>query len=120
MVEAEGTIVRVGILYRGKGAIESLRIVHGRIEDALIELGSLDDVEKWMEEMARGGNRDRDTSYLAYFYRCLEEDVAWYYLYEAGIGWKVGSTLRDMPVQGRLVPLADWIHWKVQRGAEGT
>ena len=109
---------RVGVLYRGKGRIQSLRMVHrDELGEELAGLQSLDAVEEWMVEGAKGGqDQDDDRSYLEYFYRCLDEDVSWYYLYESGVGWKVGCTMKDVPVCGRLVGLDDWLHWKLLEG----
>ena len=117
---------RVGVLYRGKGKIYSLQMVHrDQFGEELAGLQSLDAVEEWMMGAAKraksreGGevqDQDDDRSYMDYFYRCLDEDVSWYYLYESGVGWKVGCTMKDVPVCGRLVGLDDWLHWKVLEG----
>lgn len=113
---------RVGVLYRGKGNIQSLRMVHREeLGEELTGLHSLDAVEEWMARVAAkrakdSQDQDQDCSYMEYFYRCLDEDVSWYYLYEAGVGWKVGCTMKDVPVCGRLVGLDDWLHWKVLEG----
>lgn len=111
---------RVGVLYRGKGKIQSLRMVHREeLGEELAGLPSLDAVEEWMVGMAKGAegkDQDDDRSYLDYFYRCLDEDVSWYYLYEDSVGWKVGCTMKDVPVRGRLIRLDDWLHWKLLEG----
>ena len=109
---------RVGVLYRGKGQIQSLRISHGKnIGEELAGLASLNQVEEWMEERKE---RQEDTSYLAYFYRCLEEQVEFYYLYEAGKGWRVGCTMRELPLRGKLVGLEEWLHWEAVEAVEAV
>ncbi len=74
----------------------------------------MDAVEDWMK--GRGGSEGvravMDHSYLDYFYRCLDEVVEFYYLYEEDVGWKCGCTTRDLPHRGRLVALEDWLHWR--------
>lgn len=115
---------RVGVLYRGKGRIQSLRMVHREeLGEELAGLHSLDAVEEWMVGIAKSGegregreDQEEDRSYLDYFYRCLDEGAEFYYLYECGVGWKVGCTMKDVPVRGRLVGLDDWLHWKVLEG----
>lgn len=102
---------RIGILYRGKSHIRSIRIFHPEsVGDELAEMDSLGAVEEWMEKS--GSERQTDASYLDYFYRCLDEQVEFYYLYEVGVGWKVGCTMRELPVRGKLVGLEEWLQWK--------
>jgi hypothetical protein len=106
------------------------------IGEELIEYTNLEDVEDWMKEKIqarkeaetrkevetrkRGEGREgeeeavpeEDRSYLDYFYRSLDEQAEFYYLYEQGVGWKCGCTTRDVSIRGRLVPLYDWLHWR--------
>ena len=50
---------------------------------------------------------DEDKSMLAYFYRCMEEGSEFYYVYEAGTGWKCGGVTWDTPLRGHLVGLEE-------------
>ena len=121
-------VARIGILYRKRGYIQSIRVPEGEaVADTLVELSGVDEVEDWMKgrKEGRGGEtqerhekkerkerQEKDPSYLDYFYRCLDEDVEFYYLYEESIGWKCGCTMRDLPHRGRLVALEDWLRWR--------
>lgn len=62
-----------------------------------------DDVRSWFAQQSV----EEDDSYLAFFYRCLEEGSEFYYLYQAvgdEVGWRCGGTSWDTPILGRLVP----------------
>ncbi len=109
---------RVGILYRSRGIIRSIRIREGEeIAESLLLLDRVDDVEEWMKKANEGGGAkedkgEEDRSYLDYFYRCLDEGVEFYYLYEPAVGWKCGCTMRDLPICGRLIEMEEWLRWK--------
>lgn len=121
---------RVGLLYRARGYILSIRVPEGEtVADRLATMTRKEEVEEWMEERIRvsagtsrastsGAGRstsvkgDHDPSYFDYFYRCLDEDVDFYYLYDDTIGWRCGCTQRELPIRGRLVGLEDWLQWR--------
>ena len=67
----QGT-ARVGILYRKKGYIQSIRVLEGEtIADTLEGLMDMDAVEDWMKGCggSEGVRAVMDHSYLDYFYR---------------------------------------------------
>jgi len=111
-MSAQGT-ARIGILYRKRGYIQSIRVPEGEaVAHTVAELTSVDAVEDWMKGDRKEKGDRKDPSYLDYFYRCLDEVVEFYYLYEEGVGWKCGCTMRDLPHRGRLVALEDWLRWR--------
>jgi len=115
-VQREMTVTaRVGLLYRARGYILSIRVPEGEtMADRLATMTRKEEVEEWMEERIRvkGTKGDHDPSYFDYFYRCLDEDVDFYYLYDETVGWRCGCTQRELPIRGRLVGLEDWLQWR--------
>lgn len=122
---------RVGILYREAGFIHSFRISNGEVvapqenkekekEKGIGEildeqwnhvehnLVTLERIEEWMKNESNG-KMEKDRGYLDYFYRCLNEDSEYYYLYEQGVGWACGNTTIQSPIKSQLVKLADAI-----------
>ena len=126
---------RVGILYRSSLCIRSFRVRDGSViqngngngngnekrecigeqlnkrwggSEVVHGKETLAEVEEWMETVS-GGAMVEDHSYLEYFYRCLDEDSEFYYLYEQGVGWACGNTTKDTPIRSKLVRLADAI-----------
>ena len=115
---------RIGILYRGAKFIRSFRISHGEvvsIEEGVKGVGEilderwshvehnagvLEEVEEWIDQKSHG-NMEEDRSYLEFFYRCLNEDSEYYYLYEQGVGWACGNTTQETPIKSQLVRLSD-------------
>ena len=95
---------RVGILDRSGYRIRSVRRVQGVA--SVEEMGSDgDDIRIWFVNQSE--EIGEDNSYIAFFYRCLEEGSEFYYLYEEGVGWRCGGTSWDTPILGRLVPYAE-------------
>lgn len=93
--------------------------------ESLEEMGQdRDEVCSWFSNQSV----DEDNSYLAFFYRCLEEGSEFYYLYQTvgDEGWRCGGTTWDTPILGRLVPyeeareaVEDWsedLKWSATRG----
>lgn len=97
---------RVGILDRAAHRIRSVRRPRGVVLEEMGLVGSEvegDDVRRWFSNQ---GHADEDDSYLAFFYRCLDEGSEFYYLYQAvgdEAGWRCGGTTWDTPILGRLV-----------------
>lgn len=125
---------RVGILYRGAGLIRSFNISHGEVvslQQGTKSIGeqldeewsylehnesTLEYVEEWVNKESKG-KLDIDRNYLDYFYRCLNENSEYYYLYEQGVGWACGNTTIETPIKSQLVRLRDaipemeqWMH----------
>lgn len=111
-----GGRIRVGILYRGSQRIESVKWLSDLSDDFVWPEGSVDEIREVIvrgsEAQARQDAQneiewDIDTSYLAYFYRCLQEGTEFYVLYEPGVGWKAGGTTWDTDLRGRLLPWSE-------------
>lgn len=93
---------RIGVLDRGAYRIRSVRRVQGVA--SLEGMGSTtEEVRSWLRVQEEAVE---DNSYLAFFYRCLEEGSEFYYLYDLSStdGWRCGGTTWDTPILGRLVP----------------
>lgn len=118
---------RVGILDRGAHRIRSVRYVQG--VSSLEEMGSnREGIRLWIRNQE---GVDEDDSYLAFFYRCLNEGSEFYYVYDLSepqedVGWRCGGTTWNTPILGRLVPyeearsaIEDWyadLKWMVAEG----
>ncbi len=103
--------MRVGILYRSAGRIESVRWPEMYSGGPWPEWpsGHMEEVRAWIERES-GVSSDRwntDTSYLAYFYRALQEGTEFYVLWEPGVGWRGGGTTWDTYIKGKLLPWSD-------------
>lgn len=87
---------RVGILLNGQ--IWSVRM--RRVEAFPSEVG---EIQEWLFQHPQV---EEDSCMIGYFYRCLEEESEFYYIYESD-GWKCGGVTWDTPLRGRLVPLEE-------------
>jgi hypothetical protein len=94
---------RIALLDRATHRIRSVRRPQGVVleELGLTEMDT-EEVQQWFSCQSV----EEDNSYLAFFYRCLEENSEFYYVYQES-GWRCGGITLDTPILGRLVPYAE-------------
>lgn len=93
---------RIAVLDRAAYRIRSVRRPQGVVlEEGWIEMEK-EEVHRWFSSQPV----EEDDSYLAFFYRCLDEGTEFYYLYQDS-GWRCGGITMDTPILGRLVPYAE-------------
>lgn len=96
--------VRSRVGYRIGDRIRSVRMnrIFGGIESVEAIGKEEQEVIEWFQQQPY---TDEDGSMIAYFYRCMDEESEFYYLYDVTTGWQCGGVTWDTPLRGRLVGL---------------